>query len=110
MEEQYLFLNNEKCLSSLKTYQVSDLRSHLSQEDRARTMKRLENDTKVLYLNQINKEISTRMKYGRNPTLDECCQIFKIRKEKKERNLEEPKEYQIYRGITILQTFVQKIQ
>ncbi len=84
MEEQYLFLSDKVCFEGLKTHLVSDLRSYLSQEDRSRMMNRLENKAKLVCLDHIYKETTTVMKHGLNPTLDECYQIFKIRKEKME--------------------------
>jgi YesN/AraC family two-component response regulator len=90
MEDQHLFLSDTTCSKHLKCSDlVSDLRLYLSQEDRSRTLKRWENKAKVIYLDHIYEEMTTVMKYDRNPTLDECCQVFKIRKEKMEEILKD---------------------
>ena len=94
MEEEYLFLSNTVCFERHETHLVSDLRSYLSQEDRSTTIKRWENNTKVVYLDHIYKELTTILKHGRNPTVEECCQFYKIKKEKMEeilRNLKNVK-------------------
>ncbi len=45
---------------------------------------RWENKHKVVYLDHIYKKLTTILQYGRNPTLDACCQFYKIKKDKME--------------------------
>jgi uncharacterized protein YjbI with pentapeptide repeats len=81
MEKQYLFLKDTACFERLRTHLVSNLRSYLSQEDRLSTANRWENKIKVVYLDHIYREMTGILRYGRNPTLDECSNLFKINKE-----------------------------
>ena len=81
MEDQYLFLSDTTCFKHLKCSDlVSDLRLYLSQEDRSRTLKRRENKAKVIYLDHIYKEMIEILRHGRNPTLEECCEFYKVKK------------------------------
>ena len=80
MEKQYLFLKDTACFERLQTHLVSNLRIYLSQEDSLSTINRWENKVKVVYIDHIYREMIEILKYGRNPTLDECCEFYKIKK------------------------------
>ena len=41
---------------------------------------RWENKAKVVYLDHIYKEMLEILRYGRNPTLEECCEFYKVKK------------------------------
>jgi hypothetical protein len=80
MEEQYLFVRDTTCFERLKTHLVSDLRMYLCQENRLTSTTRWENKAKVVYLDHIYKEMIETLRHGRNPTLEECCEFYKVKK------------------------------
>ncbi len=80
---------------------------YLSQEDRLTTTTRWENKAKVVYLDHIYKEMTGILRYGRNPTLDECCEFFKIKKGVMEnilkdlKNVKSPEELKSFKPSTL---------